>query len=66
MKEFKCYDCDKVFESESSKEMLILLYTHYMSEHEDIIKGGSEEEKTAWMEKFNKDWGETKEIEEEK
>ncbi len=65
MKKFKCYDCDKVFEAESSKEMLNLLYPHYMSEHEDIIKGGSEEEKNAWMEKFNKDWEETKEIEEE-
>lgn len=56
MKKFKCYDCDEVFEAESSQGMLELLHPHYMSKHEDEIKGASEDEKTAWMEKFNKDW----------
>jgi len=62
MKKFKCYDCEKEFESESAKEMLKLLYPHYMSEHEEIIKGGNEEDKATWMKKFHKDWEEAEEV----
>ncbi len=63
MKKFKCYDCEKVFEAETSKEMLNKMHPHYMSEHADIIKKGTKEEGDAWMEKFNKDWENTEEVE---
>ncbi len=56
MKTLKCYDCDESFEAETSTEMLNHFYGHYMKEHEDIIKGGSEEDKSNWMKKFNSDW----------
>jgi len=56
MKKIKCYDCEDVFEAETSQEMLDLLYAHYMKEHKGIITGVNEEQKKEWMEKFNKDW----------
>lgn len=56
MKKLTCYDCEKKFESETSKEMLEKLYPHYMKEHKEIIMGASEDEKAAWMKKFNADW----------
>ena len=62
MKKFKCYDCEKVFEAETSKEMLNKMRPHYISEHQDVIKGGTDEQMKAWMEKFNKDWEEAEEI----
>ncbi len=62
MKKFTCYDCTEVFESETSKEMLDKLYLHYMDKHVEIITGVSEEEKKAWMAKFNKDWDEAEEV----
>ena len=62
MKKFTCYDCEKTFEAQTSKDMLNLLYPHYMSEHKDIIAGADESQKNAWMEKFNKDWEEAEEI----
>lgn len=62
MKRFKCYDCEEVFEAESSKDMLELLYPHYMSEHEEEIKGATEDEKKAWMQRFNKDWEAAEEV----
>ena len=58
MKEFKCYDCDEVFQAVERDELLNQLYTHYMDKHKEIITGANEEEKKAWMEKFNKDWEE--------
>ncbi|MAG91561.1 hypothetical protein CMO83_02695 [Candidatus Woesearchaeota archaeon] len=61
MKKFKCPDCDEVFESETSEEMLNLLQPHYMSKHADIMKNGTEEKQKAWMEKFYKDWEGAKE-----
>jgi len=62
MKKFKCPDCEKTFESETSKEALGVMHPHYMSEHKDIISNADESQKKAWMEKFNKDWEETEEI----
>ena len=56
MKTIKCYDCDQSFEAETREGMLNLLYDHYMKEHKDIITGASEEEKKAWMERFDNDW----------
>lgn len=56
MKQMKCYDCENVFEAIDSKSMLDQFYVHYMSEHKEIITGGNEEEKKAWMVKFNEDW----------
>ena len=52
----KCYDCEEVFENESSKGILEQMYPHYMKEHAEIITNASEEEKSAWMEKFNADF----------
>lgn len=62
MKKLTCYDCETSFQSETSKEMLDLLYPHYMGEHKEIIMGASEEEKTAWMKKFNTDWEATETV----
>ena len=62
MKKFKCPDCEKVFEAETSKDMLNLLLPHYMSEHQDVMKGGTDEKMKDWMEKFHKDWEEAEEI----
>ena len=56
MKQFKCYDCDRVFEAETREDILKQLYDHYMKDHKEIITGASEEEKKAWMERFEKDW----------
>jgi hypothetical protein len=56
MKKITCYDCDKIFASKTSKEMLDQFYAHYMKEHKEVITGVNEEEKKMWMEKFNKDW----------
>ena len=61
MKELKCPDCDRVFESETPQEMLKILQPHYMSEHQDVMKNGTEEKQKIWMEKFHKDWEEAKE-----
>lgn len=61
MKKFNCYDCEEVFEAKTSKDMLDKLYSHYMANHKEIITGGTDDEKKAWMEKFNKDWEATKE-----
>ncbi len=62
MKKLTCYDCEKSFEAETSKAMLDLLYPHYMEIHKEIITGVREEEKKAWMEKFNKDWDSAVEV----
>ena len=56
MKKIKCYDCEEIFEADTSEEVLEKMYPHYMQEHREIIEGASEEEKTAWMKKFNADW----------
>ncbi len=56
MKKITCYDCEEVFESETSKGILDQMYPHYMEKHTAIISGANEKEKKAWMEKFNKDW----------
>lgn len=62
MKMYKCGDCDASFEAETRKEILDILYEHYMSHHHDIITGASTEEKKQWMEKFEKDWLEAPEV----
>ena len=63
MKEMKCLDCEKTFKAETSEEMMKTMMTHYMSDHKDIMEQGTEETKKVWMEKFNKDWEEAKEVE---
>jgi len=62
MKEMKCLDCEKTFKAESPEEMMKTMMPHYMSDHEDIMKAGTEETKKVWMEKFNKEWEEAKEV----
>ena len=61
-KEIKCYDCEARFQAETREEILASLYDHYMKDHKEIIAGASEDEKKAWMEKFEKDWSEAKEV----
>jgi len=63
MKEMKCLDCEETFKAETSKEMLAEMHPHYMSDHADIMKDGTEEKMKDWMEKFNKDWESAEEIE---
>ena len=60
----KCPDCEKTFKGETAKEVMTAIHPHYMSEHEDVIKNANEEQKKAWMEKFNKDFDEKEELEE--
>ena len=64
MKKLKCLDCEKTFKAQTSKDMLNQMHPHYMSEHQEIIKDGTDEKKKAWMEKFNKDWENAEEIKE--
>lgn len=63
MKEITCYDCAKKFKAETSKEMLGLLYDHYMKDHHEIITGVDEAGKKAWMIRFEQDWSKVEEIE---
>ena len=56
MKTITCYDCDETFRADTREEILSKLYDHYMKAHKAIITGASEEEKKAWMERFEKDW----------
>ena len=56
MKKIKCYDCEEVFEAETKEEILEAMYSHYMKAHIDVISKADQEEKKAWMEKFEKDW----------
>lgn len=62
MKKITCYDCENVFESETSKDILNQLYAHYMKDHPKIITNATDDEKKAWMEQFNKDWKAAEEI----
>ena len=62
MKKMKCPSCEKTFEAETSKEMLNLLNSHYMSDHKDILGEGTEEQKNSSKDKFNKNWEEAEEI----
>ena len=56
MKTITCYDCDLQFQAEAREEMLNLFYAHYMKDHQAVITGASEDEKKAWMARFEKDW----------
>ena len=56
MKEITCYDCEKVFRSETSEDMLNQLHAHYMEVHKEIITNVDEEGKKAWMKRFHEDW----------
>ena len=62
MKEIKCLDCEKTFTGETSKEILDQMHPHYMSDHQDVMKNGNEEDQKVWFEKFNKNWEEAEEI----
>lgn len=61
-KKFKCYDCPAEFEAESREEILNILFDHYIKDHNEVITGASEEEKKAWMERFEKDWSNAPEV----
>ena len=62
MKKITCQDCDKVFQSETEKDILDQMYSHYMDVHKDIITKADESEKKAWMERFNKDWEKAEQV----
>lgn len=62
MKKIKCYDCETEFQAETREEILGQLYDHYMKDHKEIITGASEDEKKAWMERFEKDWSSAEEV----
>jgi len=62
MKEMKCLDCEETFKGETPKEVMDRMHPHYMSDHQDIMKEGTDEKMKAWMEKFNKNWEEAEEI----
>jgi len=63
MKEMKCLDCEKTFKAQTSGEMMQTMMPHYMADHADLMKEGTEEKKKVWFEKFNKNWEEAKEVE---
>jgi uncharacterized C2H2 Zn-finger protein len=63
MKEMKCPDCDKIFKANSPDEMMKAMHPHYMEDHAEIVKNGDEEQRKAWMEKFNKDFEDAEEVE---
>lgn len=52
------------FQAVTREEILDQLYDHYMKEHNEIITNVSEEEKKAWMERFEKDWINAEEVSE--
>ena len=56
MKAITCYDCDQSFQAETREEVLNFLYEHYMKDHRAVITSASEEEKKAWMQRFEADW----------
>lgn len=56
MKTIQCPDCGAEFSAVSREEILGVLYDHYMKDHHEIITGVNEQEKKAWMERFEKDW----------
>ena len=62
MKELKCLDCEKTFKAETSNEMIQTMMPHYVSDHAEMMKSGTEEDKKLWFEKFNKEWEEAEEI----
>ena len=62
MKKLKCYDCDEMFEAETADDMLNKMHPHYMSDHQDVMKDGTDESKAAWMKKFHEDWDAAEEV----
>jgi len=66
MKEIKCLDCEETFKAESSDDAMQQMMPHYKSEHAEMMEKGTEEDRKVWFEKFNKDWEEAKEVEEDK
>lgn len=55
-KTIECYECGKQFKAYTRDEILSELYDHYMKDHPDVIPNASDEDKKAWMERFEKDW----------
>jgi hypothetical protein len=56
MKTIQCQHCEETFQAETKEEMLNILYSHYMETHADVIPNASEEDKKAWMVRFEKEW----------
>lgn len=63
MKEIKCQDCDGAFKATTREEILKTLYDHYMEAHSDVIPNASDEEKKAWMIRFEAEWLAAPEVE---
>ena len=49
MKEMKCLDCEKTFKANSSEEMMNEMMPHYMEDHAEMMKSGTEEDKKIWF-----------------
>lgn len=62
MKKYKCHECNQEFQAETREEILNILYDHYMKDHKEVITKATEEEKKAWMERFEKGWSEAEEV----
>jgi len=61
MKKMKCLDCEEEFEAQSSQAMMETMMPHYMEKHKEMMESGTADDKKVWMEKFHKNWEETKE-----
>ena len=58
MKNIKCYEegCGGEFQAATKDEILGQVYDHYMKDHPTVIPNASDEDKKAWMARFEKDW----------
>ena len=56
MKTVQCQHCEGTFHAVTREEILKTLYAHYTEAHPDVIPNASDEEKKAWMERFEKQW----------
>jgi len=50
------------FQAATRQKMLNLLFHHYMAEHQKIILTADSAKKKRWLERFDNDWKEAKEV----
>lgn len=62
MKEIECYECGAAFRAVTRDEILGMLYDHYIKDHHEVITNVSDQDKKAWMERFEKDWASAEEV----
>ena len=49
MKTLKCDLCDQEAQGETFEEWMKALQPHYMEDHAEVMKNGTEEERMKWM-----------------